>query len=102
MKALKLTACVSVAMFLLPICAISGARAVRQPNIIYINADDMGWTDLSIQGSTYYESPNIDRLGDCQGSETARGQALYLACHNLYVAQPFIPASKVFISSRTN
>ena len=34
----------------------------RLPNIIYIMADDLGWTDLSGQGSTYYESPNIDRL----------------------------------------
>lgn len=37
-------------------------HAERQPNIIYINADDLGWTDLSCQGSAYYETPNIDRL----------------------------------------
>jgi arylsulfatase A-like enzyme len=46
----------------LPAGALSGARAARQPNIIYINADDLGWTDLACQGSTFYESPNIDRL----------------------------------------
>ncbi len=34
----------------------------RRPNIIYINADDLGWMDLSCQGSKYYETPNIDRL----------------------------------------
>jgi hypothetical protein len=34
-------------------------------------------------------------------SGTARGQALYLACHNLSVTQPFIPVSKVLISRRT-
>ena len=34
----------------------------RQPNIIFIMADDLGWTDLGIAGSDYYETPNIDRL----------------------------------------
>jgi arylsulfatase A-like enzyme len=33
-----------------------------RPNIIYIMADDLGWTDLGCQGSRYYETPNIDRL----------------------------------------
>ncbi len=31
-------------------------------NIVYINIDDMGWTDISCMGSRYYETPNIDRL----------------------------------------
>lgn len=34
----------------------------RKPNIIYINIDDLGWTDLSCMGSGFYETPNIDRL----------------------------------------
>lgn len=33
-----------------------------QPNIIMILIDDMGWMDLSCMGSTFYETPNIDRL----------------------------------------
>jgi len=33
-----------------------------KPNIIYINIDDLGWTDLGCQGSDYYETPNIDKL----------------------------------------
>src|SRR5262245_7685607 len=33
-----------------------------RPNIIFILADDLGWTDLGCQGSKYYDSPNIDRL----------------------------------------
>ena len=32
------------------------------PNVLFILIDDMGWRDLSCYGSTFYESPNIDRL----------------------------------------
>ncbi|NKI28398.1 sulfatase [Arenibacter sp. 6A1] len=31
-------------------------------NVVFILVDDMGWTDLASYGSTFYESPNIDRL----------------------------------------
>ena len=34
----------------------------KNPNIILIIADDLGWTDLSFMGSNYYQKPNIDRL----------------------------------------
>jgi len=34
----------------------------RPPNIVFILADDLGWTDLGCQGSTYYETPHLDRL----------------------------------------
>ncbi|MEK6481400.1 sulfatase [Catalinimonas sp. 4WD22] len=34
----------------------------KQPNIILINVDDLGWTDLACYGSRYYETPNIDKL----------------------------------------
>ena len=38
------------------------AWASEKPNIVFILADDLGWTDLGVQGSRYYETPNIDRL----------------------------------------
>lgn len=34
----------------------------RKPNIIFIMADDLGWTDTAAYGSTYYQTPNIDKL----------------------------------------
>ena len=49
-------------------CAFVGdARAAeptapRRPNVVFILADDLGYTDLGCYGSKYYETPNIDRL----------------------------------------
>jgi arylsulfatase A-like enzyme len=33
-----------------------------RPNVIFIMADDLGYTDVACFGSKYYETPNIDRL----------------------------------------
>jgi len=33
-----------------------------QPNIIFILIDDLGWADLGCFGSSFYETPNLDRL----------------------------------------
>ncbi len=42
--------------------AESAENSVRKPNIIFIMADDLGYTDVACFGSKYYETPNIDRL----------------------------------------
>ena len=34
----------------------------QRPNVILFLVDDMGWMDSGAYGSTYYETPNIDRL----------------------------------------
>lgn len=36
--------------------------AGQQPNVIIILADDMGYGDLSVQGSTHVSTPNIDSI----------------------------------------
>ena len=38
------------------------AAAASRPNVIFILADDLGWRDLGCFGSTFHETPNIDRL----------------------------------------
>ena len=39
-------------------------NAQTKPNVVFILADDLGWMDLGCQGSTWYESPNIDRIAE--------------------------------------
>jgi len=34
----------------------------QPPNIIFILVDDLGWRDVGSYGSTFYETPNLDRL----------------------------------------
>ena len=38
------------------------AAAPRQPNYLFIMADDMGWADVGCYGRTDVATPNIDRL----------------------------------------
>ncbi len=52
----------TVLVFFYGLCAI--ADEVKRPNIIFILADDLGYTDLACFGSKFYETPNIDRLAE--------------------------------------
>lgn len=38
------------------------AAQLRPPNVVLIVADDLGWTDIGSFGTTFYETPNLDRL----------------------------------------
>jgi arylsulfatase A len=69
---------------LIPIlCAIAAlssfARATNHPNVIVILVDDMGWMDLSCQGSDYYRTPSIDRLAT-EGMRFTNGYAACAVC----------------------
>lgn len=51
----------------------------RRPNIVFILADDLGWRDLSNEGSTFYESPHIDSIA-AGGMKFTRGYATCQVC----------------------
>jgi len=53
--------------------------AESKPNIVFILVDDLGWRDLSNEGSSYYETPNIDRLAG-EGTKFTRGYAASQVC----------------------
>ncbi|MCL4202977.1 MAG: sulfatase [Pirellulaceae bacterium] len=42
--------------------AADASQPERMPNIVFIMADDLGYTDVACFGSKYYETPNLDRL----------------------------------------
>ncbi|MEO0417189.1 MAG: sulfatase-like hydrolase/transferase [Verrucomicrobiota bacterium] len=58
-------------------CAL--AQAEDRPNIVFILADDLGWKDLSNEGSTFYESPNLDKMV-AEGMKFTRGYASCQVC----------------------
>jgi len=44
-------------------CSSPGAPTrPDRPNFVFLLADDLGWSDLGCYGSTFYETPNLDRL----------------------------------------
>lgn len=59
-------------------CFVSASHAAetRPPNFVFILIDDRGWTDVGCFGSTFYRTPNIDRLAE-QGMKFT---AAYAAC----------------------
>ncbi len=59
--------------------ALSGwafPKSKSRPNILFILADDLGWSQLGCYGSRFYETPNIDRLA----TDGMRFTDAYAAC----------------------
>jgi len=74
----------------------------RKPNVVLIVVDDLGWKDLGIMGSKYYETPNIDRLAkegmtftkayasasNCAPSRASMLSGKYTPRHGVYTVSP--------------
>jgi arylsulfatase A-like enzyme len=39
-------------------------REPQPPNVLFILADDLGWQDVGFMGSTFFETPHLDRLAE--------------------------------------
>jgi arylsulfatase A-like enzyme len=55
------------------------AAAPKKPNIVLFYVDDLGWMDLSCQGSKFYETPNMDRLAQ-EGIRYTQGYTAHPRC----------------------
>lgn len=76
---------------------ISSCKDNSRPNFLIILADDFGGMDTGVTGSTYYETPNIDRIANtgihftdgysaCNVSSPTRASlmtGMYTPCHGI-------------------
>lgn len=46
----------------LPLWASGGETAHSKPNFLFLLVDDLGWADLACYGSTFHETPHLDKL----------------------------------------
>lgn len=66
----------SISLMLVGSAAALAADANRPPNIVMFVADDLGYSDLGSFGSTFYETPHLDRLA----ASGMRFTTAYSAC----------------------
>ena len=53
--------------------------AERPPNVVFILADDLGWSQLGAYGSDYYKTPHIDKLA-AEGAKFTDAYAAAAVC----------------------
>ena len=44
------------------IISIQNSFSTERPNIVFVLADDLGWSELGCYGNTFHETPNLDRM----------------------------------------
>lgn len=84
---------------LLALLAVVGVGCTpTPPNVVLIYVDDLGWRDVGFMGSTFYETPHIDRLAaegtlftqayanapNCAPSRASLMTGLYTPRHGIY------------------
>lgn len=62
-------------------CSEKIEREVKEvkPNVLFILVDDLGLKDLSVTGSSFYETPNVDSIAK-DGMEFTQGYAASRVC----------------------
>jgi arylsulfatase A-like enzyme len=66
----------SLFLFAIAQCTSVFAEEPKTPNFVFFLVDDLGWGDLGCYGSTFHETPNLDRLA----GEGMRFTNAYSAC----------------------
>ena len=100
----------------LPFCGLAAAGGVetRKPNIVFILADDMGWTDAGFMGDPPVETPHLDRLAEggvvfdhayapaanCGPSRASMLTGQYTVRHGIYQFNPKKPHPLKSVPSR--
>lgn len=78
------------------------SQTSSKPNVVLINVDDLGWSDLGFMGSEYYETPNLDQLSkeskifiqayaaasNCAPSRATMITGRYAMTHGIYTVDP--------------
>lgn len=73
---MKLFSVIASALFAALLLSSGCPAAARPPNVVFFLVDDLGQRDLGCYGSTFYETPHIDRLA----KDGARFTDAYAAC----------------------
>jgi arylsulfatase A-like enzyme len=78
LKTIGLGAAALVSQVCVNVNTVAAARRDRKKklNFVFFLIDDLGWPDLGCYGSTFYETPNIDKLA----KEGMRFTDAYAAC----------------------
>ena len=79
MKATKLYDPLSLCALCVFITAVPALDAAKKTNFLFFLVDDMGWADLGANGSTFHETPHIDRLAN-SGMRFTQGYAAGSVC----------------------
>lgn len=78
---MKIFAVLLVTLFTISACKQESKKTENQkrPNVLFILVDDLGFKDLSCTGSTFYETPNIDKIAN-KGMVFNKGYAASRVC----------------------
>ena len=69
----------NLSVFTFALCVSLPAQADKQTNFLFFLVDDMGWADIGANGSTFHETPHIDRLAK-SGMRFTQGYAAGSVC----------------------
>jgi len=58
-------------------CKPKEEKTEKPMNVVFFLVDDLGWSDIGCYGSSFYETPNIDRFA----KDGVRFSSAYAACH---------------------